>query len=76
MGRYFHGCVDLWSDYLELDKDLFKLALTAGEIDADSSRMFEIIIQWAEFNASKLGVPVDALLSTLLPPQVTTDGND
>jgi len=56
-------------DFLELDKDLFKMALTAGQIDADSVGMFEALKNWGTLNATKYGKPTEELMGELLPPK-------
>ena len=58
-------------DFLELDKDLLKLALNAGQIDDDSQKMFHVLKHWAHCNMIKYESSVEALLSELLPPKVT-----
>jgi len=63
------------NEYLDLDKDLFKMALDAGEIDADSATMFIVIRRWARFNSPKLEQSVDDIMIDLLPPKTLFNQN-
>lgn len=57
--------------FLQLDKELLKSALNAGNIDAECDRMFDAIVMWAKANTeSDDPQALQELVGELLPPKV------
>jgi len=55
--------------FLDLERDLLKSALNAGQIDEDEDKMFNVIQLWCQANALRLNCSPQQMIEELLPPK-------